>query len=433
MRLEFASFPVKDVRFGKQTSYNKGILEINKEELVSLVAEDNKITSVDLDVAFPGDQTRIVRVRDVIEPRVKTSGPGCVFPGIWGPVETAGEGRTHRLSGVTVIPAVEYRPTIMHGITAQIEGMVDMWGPGAQMSPYGSTINIVPTFKLIDNIAEWDAHTAIQSAMFKVANRLAETTRDKTPETEEVFELSKVDPSLPRVVYIRSVLTSPTGPHAYVAFYGWPLRESLPTLVHPNEFLDGAVTTDARQGGGTRTQTWVWMNQPVVLALLREHGKRLNFMGVILQRTFFEEELGKRVSAAATSQMARLLGADGAIISQTSPSGANFMDVMFTVQACEKKGLKTVLLTPEWGGKEGTEVPLMMYVPEATAMVSTGSHERDFKVPAPAKIIGGKHSPLFQRYTEEMIDPKSEFTAAPFDYAGGIDYFGNMNLACKEY
>ena len=109
------------------------------------------------------------------------------------------------------------------------------------------------------------------------------------------------------------------------------------------------------------------------------------------------------------------------------------MDVMFTVQACEKKGLKTVLLTPEWGGKEGTEVPLMMYVPEATAMVSTGSHERDFKVPAPAKIIGGKHSPLFQRYTEEMIDPKSEFTAAPFDYAGGIDYFGNMNLACKEY
>ena len=37
MRLEFASFPVKDVRFGKQTGYNNGVLEINKAELVALV------------------------------------------------------------------------------------------------------------------------------------------------------------------------------------------------------------------------------------------------------------------------------------------------------------------------------------------------------------------------------------------------------------
>src|SRR3972149_11483114 len=111
----------------------------------------------------------------------------------------------------------------------------------------------------------------------------------------------------------------------------------------------------------------------MVLRLLREHGKRLNFLGVILQKTRFEAEFGKQVSAACTSQMARLLGADGAIITRVSPSGNNLMDGMFTVGACERKGIKTVFLTPEAGGSDGTGLPLHFYVPEARAMVSTGN------------------------------------------------------------
>ena len=93
MRLELVSFPVREVKFGKQTAYKEGVLEIDKEELVALVLQDKKIASADLDVAFPGDQTRITFIRGVVEPRVKVSGPGCVFPGILGPVETVGEGR----------------------------------------------------------------------------------------------------------------------------------------------------------------------------------------------------------------------------------------------------------------------------------------------------------------------------------------------------
>jgi len=433
MKLEMATFPVKDVQFNKQTSYNNGILAINKEELVALLLEDKRIASADLDVAFPGEKTRIVRIRDVVEPRVKVSGPGCVFPGVLGPVETVGEGKTHRLSGVTVMPSAEYQPKIMHGTTAQAMGIVDMWGPGAEVTPYGSTINIVPLFKLIDGVTEVEAQAAIQLAECRVAHRLAEATRHETPKNVEVFELFEVDPSLPRVVYILSVLTLASGPTSYVSFYGWPLHESMPMLVHPNEFLDGCVTTDARQGGGTRTMTWIWQNQPVILEMFREHGKRLNFLGVILQRTFFTTEHGKRVTASATSQMARLLGADSAIITQTSPSGANCIDFMFTLQACERKGVKTVLVTPEWGGSYGTEIPLMMYVPEANAMVSTGSHDHLIKLPTPTKVIGGEYSRLVQLYSEEMIDPQGEFTLARCDFTSGVDFFGNMNLACREY
>ena len=95
MRLELANFPVRDVRFDGRTRYDGGVLEIHKGELLAWVLEDGRVTWADLDVAFPQEQTRIVRVRDAVEPRVKVSGPGCVFPGSLGSVETVGQGRTY--------------------------------------------------------------------------------------------------------------------------------------------------------------------------------------------------------------------------------------------------------------------------------------------------------------------------------------------------
>ncbi len=81
MKLEIANYRVKDVRFNDTTRYREGLLELNKQELIDLVLVDEKIAWADLDVAFPDEQTRIVHVRDAVEPRVKVSGPGCVFPG----------------------------------------------------------------------------------------------------------------------------------------------------------------------------------------------------------------------------------------------------------------------------------------------------------------------------------------------------------------
>ena len=103
MRLELATFSLRDIQFGSHTACSKGTLTTNKDELAKLILEDKRVSSADLDVAYPGEKTRIVKIHDVVEPRVKVSGPGCVFPGILGPVETVGEGRTHTLSGITVM------------------------------------------------------------------------------------------------------------------------------------------------------------------------------------------------------------------------------------------------------------------------------------------------------------------------------------------
>lgn len=433
IRLELASFPVKDVRFSRQTTYNNAILEINKEEIVALILEDRNIVSADLDVAFPNEKTRIVNVRDVVEPRIKVSGPGCVFPGILCTPRTVGEGRTHRLSGVTVMISAEYRPTLKSGLESQKTGIADMWGPAAADSPIGSSINIVAILKLTDSVTEIEAYTSIQLAELKVAQRLAETTKGMPHESIEIFELSEVDPSLPRVVCICSYPSHRESPPIGVAFYGMIIRDSLPTLLHPNELLDGAVTTDTRRGWSGRARTWDYMNHPLVLGLLREHGKRLNFLGVILQRSRFYSEAEKRVAAEATSQMARLLKADGALIVSETPSGNNFMDTTFTLQACERKGVKTVLLTIEWGETETADA-LPFNVPEANAIVSIGRYVREFKLEAPRKVIGVKKGQLVSTETlSTPFDPWGELTIMAFDMAMSVDYFGYTYRTCKEY
>jgi glycine reductase len=328
--------------------------------------------------------------------------------------------------------SVDYNPMVKSGSGGQNSGIVDMWGPGAKLSPFGNIINVVLVLKLIDGLSELDAHTAIRLAQCRVAQRLAETTKQMTPEDMEVFELFDVDPSLPRVVYDLTFSTTWHEPVMALLYYGLPIRESLATFVHPNEFIDGALTVDARRGSGEVPRTWEWMNNPVVLGLLREHGKQLNFLGVILQRTRFEVEQCKHVGAQVASQMASLLHADAVIVTKTSPSGNNSMDVIFTVQACENKGIKTVFITPEYGGAEGTEQALWFYAPEADAVISTGSLDRGAKLSAPTKVIGCEKGELVAPYPAELISPWSKLDVERRTFiSGGIDYLGLMRHTCK--
>jgi glycine reductase len=435
MRLEIVNFPVRDVKFGKRTSYNKGVLELDKNELLKLIREDKRIASAELDIAFPGEQTRIAFARDTVEPRIKVSGPGCVFPGIMGAPETVGEGRTHRLSGMAVTISAQYHEVITSGTDVGSVGFIDMWGMGSELSPYGSLINVVPVIKLVDGINELEAHSSIQLAEYKLARRLAETTREKLGEDIEVFELGEADPSLPRVVYDLSYHVEPGTVHSRVSLYGLPIREGLPVFMHPNEFLDGAVTPDARQGGISMWQTWQWLNHPVVLNLLREHGKSVNFLGVIMHRASFYTEVGKEAMSTFTAHMAKLLKAQGAILTGIPFLGNTFFGVMLTVQAYEKKGIKTVLVTAEasHGGAGGA--PLIFCVPEANAIVDTGDAERKIELSAPAKVLGCKKGQLIADTAKSVkIDPWGSLKLEGYNVIqAAVDAWGGMKFTVREY
>lgn len=81
MRLEIGKIFIKDIQFSDVTKIEKGVLFVNKEELINAIWDDEHLASVDLDIARPGESVRITPVKDVIEPRVKVEGKGGIFPG----------------------------------------------------------------------------------------------------------------------------------------------------------------------------------------------------------------------------------------------------------------------------------------------------------------------------------------------------------------
>ncbi len=434
MKLEIAEFPVGQIRLGQRFAYENEVLEVDEAALIALVLEDRRITEVTLGIAAPGDTTRITGIRDIVEPRYKVSGGGQVFPGVLGAVENVGAGRTHRLSGMTVIAAAEYEGTIRAGTTVQRSAILDMSGPGAEVSRFSAYSHLIVSFKIVPGLGELDAHGAIQMAELKVAQQLARITEGLAPARLHSYDLSESDPELPNVMLIQGCITDPQHVHSGVGYYGLSLRNSLATFVHPNEIFDGAVTVDTtRSGRGYYPTTWDWQNHPLVLELYAAHGKTLNFGGVILQRIRFENNHGKEVGALNAARMAKSLGADGALVTWIGGGNA-FVDVMFTVRACERAGVKTTLVTYENGGKEGKDSPVLFYLAEADAVMSTGALDRPLQLPPMEKVIGPYDEiKIFPYPGAAPVPARGPLALEARDVMiGGADIWGEGRFRCAE-
>ncbi len=434
MRLELADYPVNQIRLGQTFGYRSGTLEVDKQALEEMVLRDRRIAEASLTVVCPGEKVRITGIRDVVEPRVKVSGSGQVFPGILGPVEPVGAGRTHRLSGMTVVATAAYEGTVRAGLGVQRSALLDTWGAGAAASKFGGLMHLVLIMKLCKGLSELDAHTAIQMAEFGIARRLAETTIGVEPANLEVFDLSETYPNLPNVVLIQGCLTDDHHVHSGVSYYGLPIRESLSTVVHPNELLDCAMAVNTTRGIGYFPITWDWQNHPLVLGLYRDHGRRLNFLGMILQRIRYETFLGKEVIAVNAAQLAATLGAQGALVTWLG-SGNAFVDVMLTVRACERRGIDTVLVSYEYGGKDGVDSPLLFYVPEADSVVSTGSRDRWLELPEAERLVGPYDRVQILSYPGAPVaQAKGALTLDARDMIiGGVDNWGKESWICNAY
>jgi glycine reductase complex component B subunit alpha and beta len=432
MQLDIASFRVRRVEFGRGTRLEGDVLHVDREELVDLVREDARIATVELELVEPGESARIIHVCEAIEPRRKVAGPGACYPGIMGPVDTVGSGTTHRLDGVAVVVSAEYPPLLKTGVGAARESILDMTGPGA-LSPLTSVRNIVLSLRVAPGNSLADCHQSIQRAGFKVAHRLAQVTDGCEPVRVERFELGGAVEGLPRVLYLHQVLTQLNVPVPSFTWYGMPITDWMPAWAHPNEVLDGALVPSALGGGAIRPTAWEHVNHPLLARLYAEHGKSLDFRGMILHRTRFETFEQKQLSANQAAKLAASLGAEGAIITWVGAGNA-FIEGMLTAQALERVGIKAVFMTYEHGGKDGREQPLMFSVPEADALVSVGSLDRPIVLPAVDRVVGGP---------DLNVNPEAGLTRLPsaapialdwyLPLASAVDHWGFGTQACAAF
>ena len=429
MRLELGSYPVNDIVFGSQTRWREGLLEIDVDEFVQAIRRDPRILDAELQVLRPGERVRLTNVRDLIEPRIKVDGPGVCYPGICGrPNLTVGEGRTHRLAGMAVAESAD--AVLYDGNDGWLDRWLDMYGPVAEAAPTGSLLNLAVILKVEAGIVAVERSDAAHRAALEVCDRLARTTIGHSAPEERTFQLTPAGTRLPRVVYILC-LRSPQ--HyagslyaSWVAIYGMT-RLTPPWLLHPNELLDGAISGPA--SSHSAATSFVLANDPIVDDLYRGHADQHDFAGVIAIRTRWTAQEEKDLTAFQAAKLARLLYADGAIITYDA-GGNDFMEVMQTVQACERLGIKTVLLTGE-SPPESEGLPLLMSLPEADAIVSTGCGRPSMEpldVPAPERVLGGDELFATQDRPWERIPASSAMSSQRWR-----DHVGLTRMSSFEY
>ena len=429
MHLEMGTFPVHDVVFGSHTRWQDGRLEIDRDSILDLILHDPRIATAEIELAKPGESVRIWPVRDVIEPRIKVEGPGVVYPGICGrPITTVGQGRTHRLAGmgVTEVSGVNWH----EAGGDYVEIFLDMSGPWAELIPMSSLINVCVVVEPDPALGNEAQNLAVHHAALVVSDRLAATVQDLHPPEREVFELRPVDHTLPKVIYIQCIHSPQAMSGSLHTFctttYGLT-QLTPPWLFHPNEILDGAITGPYRTA---LAMSWTVANNPVLLDLYRRHGVDWNFLGVIALRTEWTTQHEKQLMANQTAKLAQMLGAQGAIVTWDA-GGNEFIEVIRTIQACERLGIKTVFLTSEDDATGGA--PTMLEpLREADAIVSTSFFKtRTLEVPelpAVQRVIG---------HQTKLIGPLRD---QPVPTAGPLpppprydDHYGFNRLSCAEF
>jgi glycine reductase len=305
-----------------------------------LLSEDKRLGDVTIEVAQPGDSCRIIRVADIIEPRAKIDDGGQDFPGAVGKQASAGQGKTCVLRGAAVALS-EYN--VEGPVTPDQTGdVIDMAGPGAEASPYGKNCIIVILAAPADGVSSGDYRVALKIAGLKAAAYLARAGKDVPADACEVYDLdlldrTKQDNKLPRVVYISQLLTNQYEPVAGdPVLYGDNIERIVPTILHPNEVMDGAVVVPL---GNFFVETYLVQNHPIVKELYLNHGKTLYFAGVIITNAPNNVGELERAANVAANLAKWVLDADGAILTKTG-GGAPELTMARTAQRCEELGIK---------------------------------------------------------------------------------------------
>ncbi len=381
MRLEIGEINIKDVRFGEKCEIIDNILFINKEELINLI-DDDHFESVDIDIAKPGEETRITPVKDVIEPRVKVDEDLGMFPGVINHVKTVGSGRTHVLKGSAVITCGK--------IVGFQEGIIDMSGPGAEFTPFSKLNNVVMVCNQKEGIESHSIEKAVRLAGLTVADYLGKLGKNIEPDNIETYEtlplLKQAEQysDLPKVGYVYMLQTQGLMHDTYV--YGADAKHLIPTLLYPTEVMDGAILSGNCVSACDKNTTYHHLNNPVIKHLYKQHGKEINFMGVIItNETVFLQD--KERSSDTVAKLTEYLGLDGVIITQEG-FGNPDTDLIMNCKKVEAKGIDTVILTDEYAGRDGASQSLADADQAADAVVTAGNANELIELPPMKKIIG---------------------------------------------
>ncbi|HVA25312.1 MAG TPA: glycine/sarcosine/betaine reductase component B subunit [Chloroflexota bacterium] len=398
MRLTWRVHRISGLRWGEATRIEAGTLHIEREALTADLLQDQRLSGVDLQLVAGGESCRILPVFDIVEPRAKIEPAGADFPGVLTPVRAVGMGATRVLRGMAVEILDPSPPPNRVPILDLTATPLDGWS-AAEQCRYASLQHLVVVPRLQAGLDVNERCQALRLANLRAATFLARNI-DAEPDEEQSFELTAVDESLRRVAYVYQMHSHqrPTVPGEGL-LYGDNCRHLLPTIVHPNEVIDGAVL---RAYDGLAIQTYGIQNHAVILDLYRRHGHDLNFAGVVVNVANQLPEERDRATVMTGNLVKYALKADGAVFSK-SGGGAPHVDMALAAARCEELGVKTSMLAWDLtSSDDGLQGATLFSSPLLNAIVSVGSNNVDLPMPPVERVIAPTPD-MAERYQGQIV------------------------------
>ena len=388
MKLSIGNLYVKDVVLGEENSFKDGVLTINKKAAIDyLMGEDEHITSLDIVIARPGDDTRIVPVIETIEPRCRMDGR-TLFPGVTGDLVPCGDGELKAFKQCCV--------TVVGGTWGSFgDGVIDMGGEGAKHTYWSKLINICmvgETDEEDERHEQQKTNHALRWAGHRFAEWIGQIAKDLEPEdTEEyvfdpVLKRSPERANLPNVAIVLQPQSQMETLGYNDLLYGWDMNRYLPSFVSPTEVLDGMMISGSFMPSSSKWSTYEFQNFPTIKELFAEDGKSLNFVGVIMSNLNVALDQKER-SAIMVRNIALNLGVDYAIVTEEGYGNPD-ADYVRCQVILEDAGIPVVGISNECTGRDGKSQPLVTLDEKLVALVSSGNVSELSDLPACKTVIG---------------------------------------------
>jgi glycine reductase len=388
MQLTLAQHPITDIRFGQAIHLDGSALEVSEAELRALVLQDDSLAAVEFAIARPGESCRAGPIFDVVEPRAKAPGVGADFPGILGAPSTAGMGTTHVLAGAAVSVLAEMTPDPTRTVTGRL---LEMSGSAASGSDYSQLQHLLVLPHTKSGLPRQAVLKAYRAAGVRVAVRLAQAAIEIDTASRHSFDpigpMETGREGLPRVAYIGQIFSRQRKPAVdEPILYGTNTEGMLPLLLHPDEWLDGALVPSLNSWFGG-TETYFYQNHPVILELYqRHHAREINFVGTVATVAGNDNFDRERQCHAAANLVKWTLRADGAVLTKYG-GGLPHADLAETARLLETMGVRTAVMVSDVSRDRRVESALLFNVPEVDAIVYNGGNGTDYEIPKVDRVI----------------------------------------------
>jgi glycine reductase len=278
-----------------------------------------------------------------------------------------------------------------------------MSGAPAEASAYSSLTHLLVIPHTKANLPRQAVEKCYRIAGIRVAVAVARLALGQPAHSQHQFE--PIGPAasragLSRVAYIGQIFSRQRKPAVdEPILYGANTDGMLPVMLHPDEWLDGAIVPSLHSWFGG-TETYYYQNHPIILDLYRRHqAGEINFVGTVATIAGSDNFDRERHCNAAATLVKWNLQADGAVLSKYG-GGLPHADLAETARLLENMGVKTAVMVSDVSRDRRVESALLFNVPEVNAIVYNGGNGTHWEVPKVDRVVAAT-----PEFTELLTGP----------------------------